>query len=125
MEPDLTFESNRGLPLSPFQQTCVALNHYGGNQFQRVSGVCAGVSQNAARLAMVRVTEALIKRRADYMFMPSTEEMVETSTMMQERFHLPRFAMAVDGMMVRFVEAPRGLPPGKHKQQFWCRYRVH
>ena len=45
---------------------------------------------------MVLVTEALIKRRADYMFMPSTEEMVETSTMMQERFHLPRFAMAVD-----------------------------
>ena len=56
------------------------------------------------------------------MFMPSTEEMVETSTMMQERFHLPRFAMAVDGMMVRFVEAPRGLPQGMHKQQFWCRY---
>ena len=79
MEPDLTYENNRGLPLSPFQQICVALNHYGGNQFQRVSGVCAGVSQNAARLAMVRVTEALIKRRTDYMFMPSTEKMVETS----------------------------------------------
>ena len=97
----------------------MALNHYGGNQFQRVSG---GVSQNAARTSLVRVTEALIKRRADFMFMPSTEEMVETSTMMQERFHLPRFAMAVDGMMVRFVEAPRGLPQGMHKQQFWCRY---
>ena len=65
-----------------------------------------------------------LKRRADYTFMPSTEEMVETSTMMQERFHLPRFAMAVDGMMVRFVEAPRGLPPGKHEQQFWCRCKI-
>ena len=47
-----------------------------------------------------------MKRRAEFMFMPTMEEMAETSSLMEERFHLPRFAMAVDGMMVRFSEAP-------------------
>ena len=125
LQPDLLYDNNRGTPLSPIQQVCIALNHYGGNQFQRVSAVCAGVCQGTARNCLVRVTEALVKRRADFMFMPSMEEMAETSSLMEERFHLPRFAMAVDGMMVRFSEAPRGLPEGKHKQQFWCRKQFY
>ena len=66
-----------------------------------------------------------MKRRSEFIFMPSREEMAETSSMMEERFHLPNFAMAVDGMMVRFSEAPRGLPPGKHKQIFWCRKQFY
>jgi hypothetical protein len=121
IEPDLMFDNNRGQPLSPIQQVCIALHHYTGGQFQRVSGVCGGVSQGAARQALVRVTDALVRRKSDFIFMPSIEEMEDTSAMMLERFHLSRFSMAVDGMMVRFVEAPRRLPLGKHKQQFWCR----
>ena len=122
LETDLIYDTRRGVPMSPVQQVCIALHHYGGNQFQRVSGVCAGVSQFSARKALVRVTEALVKLRQEYIFMPSAEEMETTCAMMLERFGLPRFSMAVDGMMVPFVDAPRGLPPGKHKQQFWCRY---
>ena len=121
LEPDLIYKNNRGQPLSPHQKVCLALHHYAGNQFQRVSGVCGGVSQEAARQAVVRVTDALVKRKQDFIFMPTVQEMEDTSSEMLERFHLPRFSMAVDGMMVRFVEAPRRLPPGKHKQQFWCR----
>ena len=68
------------------------------------------------------MTEALVKLRPEYIFMPSTEEMETTSAMMLERFGLPRFSMAVDGMVVPFVDAPRRLPQGKHKQQFWNRY---
>ena len=122
LETDLIYDTRRGVLMSPVQQVCIALHHYGGNQFQSVSGVCAGVSQFSARKALVRVTEALVKLRQEYIFMPSAEEMETTCAMMLERFGLPRFSMAVDGMMVPFVDAPRGLPPGKHKQQFWCRY---
>ena len=121
LEADLIYKNNRGQPLSPLQQVCLALHHYAGNQFQRVSGVCGGVSQAAARQALVRVTDALVKRKQEFIFMPTVQEMEDTSAQMLGRFHLPRFSMAVDGMMVRFVEAPRRLPPGKHKQQFWCR----
>ena len=49
LEPDLLLDP-RGDPLSPVQQVCVALHTYGGGHYQRVSGLCGGVSQNAARL---------------------------------------------------------------------------
>ena len=45
LETDLIYDTRRGVPMSPVQQVCIALHHYGGNQFLRVSGVCAGVSQ--------------------------------------------------------------------------------
>ena len=51
--------------------------------------------------------------------MPSNEEMKETSDSMLERFHLPRFSKAVDGMMKDLKM------PGKHKQQFWCRKQFY
>ena len=122
---DLEFDTNRGEPLSPVQQVCLALHHYGGGQFQRVTGLCGGVSQNGARLALVRVTDALVKRRAEFIYMPDTEEMEETSQNIKERFGLPRFSFAVDGMMTRFEEAPRRLPIGKHKQLYWSRKQFY
>ena len=122
---DLEFDTNRGEPLSPVQQVCLALHHYGGGQFQRVTGLCGGVSQNGARLALIRVTDALVKRRAEFIYMPDTEEMEQTSQSIMERFQLPRFSMAVDGMMTRFEEAPRRLPIGKHKQLYWCRKQFY
>ncbi len=39
-------ENDRGRPLSPIQQVCVALNFYGGGHYTRVAGLCGGVSQN-------------------------------------------------------------------------------
>ena len=125
LREDLEFGTNRGEPLSPVQQVCVALHHFGGGQFQRVTGLCGGISQNGARLALIRVTDALVKRRAEFIYMPSIEEMEETSQRIMERFKLPRFSMGVDGMMTRFEEAPRRLPVGKHKQLFWCRKQFY
>lgn len=120
LEPDIILDP-RGEPMSPVEQVCAALCHYGGGHYQRVTGLGSGVSQYAARAAMVRVTDALISRRAQFISMPDIQEMEETSQKMLERFGLPRFAMAVDGMMARFEEAPRKLPEGKHQQQYWCR----
>ena len=53
--------------------------------------------------------------------MPTVAEMEATAQRMLEKYHLPRFAFAVDGVFTKFQEAPRNLPPGKHKQQFWTR----
>ena len=52
--------------------------------------------------------------------MPSHAEMEATAQRNLEKFHLPRFAMDVDGVMLRFQEARRKLPDDKHYQQFWC-----
>ena len=109
LEPDLLFETNRGVPLSPVMQTCIALNSYAGGQFQRISGLCGDVSQHAVRMALNRVTNALVKKRNQFIFMPTSAEM-------DDRFHLSRFAMAVDVMQVRFQ---------KHEQQFWCRKQFY
>ena len=125
LEPSLVFETFRGNPLSPVQQVCVALNNYAGGQFQRITGLCGGISQTGARLALIRVTDALVDIKHQFVKMPKTDEMEDTSQRMLNRFHLPRFSMAVDGMMVRFSEAPRGLPPDKDTQQFWCRKQFY
>ena len=44
---------------------------------------------------------------------------------MLARFNLPRFALAVDGVQVRFQDSPRGLPPDKHAHLFWCRKQFY
>lgn len=125
IEDKLTFETEQGRPLSPSQQVCIALNSYASGSFQRIVGLCAGVSQNAARHAILRVTEGLCELKPDIIHLPSHRQMRETADRMEEKFHLPNFAFAVDGMMVRFDEAPRGLPPNRHAQQYWCRKQYH
>ena len=115
----------QGEPLSPVQQLCVALHHYGGGHYQRVTGLCGGVSQNAARTALIQVTNALVARKAQFIFMPDIQEMGDTSERMFQRFGLPSLSMAVDGMMARFEEAPKKLPPGKYQQLYWCRKQFY
>ena len=121
LHDDLVFDTKRGLPVPPIQQVCIALNHYGGGHFQRISAWCAGVSQNGARLSILRVTEALVRRKSEFINMPGTDQMQDTAQRMLEKFHLPGFAFAVDGVQMRFTEAPRGIPDDKVQQMFWCR----
>ena len=125
LEPDLVYDTNRGLPLSPELKVLIAMNHYGGGHFQRISGLCGGVSQYAARQALVQVTDSLISKTNLFIFMPTVDQMEDTSQQMFQRFHLPRFGMAVDGVQVRFQDAPRRLPPDKHAQLFWCRKQFY
>ena len=125
LRDDLSFETRRGLPVPPPLQVCIALNHYSGGHFQRISGWCAGVSQNAARLCLVRVTDALIRRKNQFIFMPSADTMQDTAERMQEKFKLPRFAFAVDGVHVRFTNAPNNLPANKTAQMFWGRKQFY
>ena len=121
----LIHQSNRGHPLSPVMKVCIALGMYGGGHFQRIAGLCGGVSQYAARQALKEVTEALLQYRNHYIFMPTNNEMQETAERMFEMFKLPRFALGVDGVMLKFEAAPRKLPENKHQQQFWCRKQFY
>ncbi len=47
--------------------------------------------------------------------------MQATAQRMEEKYHLPRFAYAVDGVVVRFDGKPRGIPPGNVAQNYWNR----
>ncbi len=109
----------RGRPLTPIQKVCIALNSYAGGHFQRVSGLCGGVSKAAAHKAICQVTEAIVARRNEFIFFPSVDEMRESQRELAARFGLPRFAFGVDGMFVKFDGAPRDIPQGNQKQDYW------
>lgn len=114
-------KDNRGAPLSPEQKMCIALNTYAGANFQRVSGLIGGVSQSSARSALLEVTDALCGLKEEYINMPLEHEMRETSLNMLNRFHLPNFAFAVDGVQIFFDGQPRGVPPHQNRQSYWSR----
>jgi hypothetical protein len=90
LHEDLAQPNNRGRPLSPLQQVCIALNHYAGGYFQRISAMCVGVSQTAAWWAIKRVTYVLCDCKAQFIRMPSVQQMAETAQRMLDRFQLPR-----------------------------------
>ena len=117
---DLTMPNRRGRPLTPVQQVCIALNFFGGGHFNRVSALCGGVSSTAAWNAIGRVTNQLVACKRQFMRMPTPQEMAATAQRLRNRFHLPRFALEADCVIVKFDGALRKLPPGVVKQNHWC-----
>jgi hypothetical protein len=83
------------------------------------------VSQPTARLCIIRVTEALVRRKHQFVYMPNTDQMQETATRMFDRFKLPCFALGVDGVQIRFEGAPRKIPANKTTQMYWSRKQCH
>ncbi len=53
--------------------------------------------------------------------MPTREEMEATARRMEEKFHLPGFAYAVDGVVARFDGKPHGIPQGNVGQDYYHR----
>lgn len=115
----------RGRPLSAVQQVCVALNYYAGGHLTRIAGLCSGISQKTAWRAIHRVTDKLCLLKDEYIRFPTDAEKAETAQYILHRFGLPGFAYAVDGVIVKFEEAPRGIPPGNVKQDYWNRKFCH
>jgi hypothetical protein len=99
----------------------VALNHYAGGHFQRTSGLCGGVSQSTVCRVVQRVSWAICQHKAAHLKLPSEEQKQATAARMMQDHQLPRFAFAVDGMMVRFDSAPRDFPDTIGLQDFNCR----
>jgi hypothetical protein len=86
----LHFPTNNGRPLSVLQ--LVALNHYAGGHFQRMSGQCGGVSQSAVCRVVQRVSWALCQHKAMHLKMPSEEQKQTTAARMMQKYQLPTFA---------------------------------
>jgi hypothetical protein len=121
--------TQRGRPLTVLQQVLVALNHYAGGAFQRTSALCGGVSQPTVSRVVKRVSQAICEHKRHHLKMPTEAQLLRTAGNMNERFKLPRFGYAVDGMMARFDSEPRGIPvvPERplHPQDFFCRKGFH
>jgi hypothetical protein len=116
--------TDRGLPLTPVQKVCLALNHYAGGHFTRISAYCGNVSYYAAWSAIDEVTDGLCALSRHVIRLPTDREMEATARQMFAKYHLPGFAYAVDGTFVRFDGAPRGIPhgPGQaNRQNFFTR----
>jgi hypothetical protein len=88
--PYLQHESDRGNPLTPVQQLCAVLNYYGGGHFQRITGLCGGISQRTAQRCIANVTAALCEVKADHIMMPTIEQMEATAQRMEDTYDLPR-----------------------------------
>ena len=83
-----------------------------------MAGLCGGVCQYTARSALKEVTNALLCQRREYIFMPTLSDVDETSQRNLERFKLPQFALAVEGIMNRFQEALRRILQTKTSNYF-------
>jgi hypothetical protein len=118
---DLGRPNNRGRPLTPEQQLCIALNFFGGGIYTRIAGYCGAVSNTCAWTTINRVTDRLFQLKGQFIRLPTAPEMEQTAQNLFERFGLPRFAFGIDGVITSFEEAPRNCPPGTIKQNFWCR----
>ena len=67
----LAHEDGRGAPISPPIQLQAALNHMAEAMFQRSTGLACRASQSAARNCLVRVVDALITLKGEFVFMPT------------------------------------------------------
>jgi len=117
----LEYVNNRGRPLTRIQQVCVCLGFLGGGHLTRIAGLCGGVSQKAAWCAVRRVVNAICALKDEFIRMPTNEECAVTARFLENKFGLPRFAFGVDGVVVKFEEAPRGIPVDTVQQDFWNR----
>ena len=99
-------ENNRGLSFHPEQVLCIALNH----SLPEGSAYCGDVSVAGAHQAIVRVRNKILELKEEYVCLPTAAERTRTAIEIEEKYRLPGFAYAVDGMLVRFDEAPRNIP---------------
>ena len=53
------------------------------------------LSKYAFWCALKQVTDSLLTKRGQFIYMPSVQEMEETAEVMSERFGIPRFAMVI------------------------------
>ncbi len=111
------------------QQVLVALNHYAGGAFQRTTAICGGVSQPTVSRVVKRVSQAICEHKRHHLKMPTEAQLLRTAGNMNERFKLPRFGYAVEGMMARFDSEPRGIPVVPERpldpQDFFSRKGFH
>jgi hypothetical protein len=76
---NLQRQSNRGVPLTPLQQTCVAMSYFASATFQRTAGLLGGVKKTCAHNTIHRVTRAICLLARDYIQPPNVQQMQEST----------------------------------------------
>lgn len=118
----LEHKDGRGGALSPAVQLQTALNHMAGAMFQRSTGLCFDGSQSAARICLIKVCDALLSLKGQWIYMPSDAEQARTAQYCLDKFGLPGISMAVDGVHCYFADTPRGVPAHINELKvFWGR----
>ena len=118
----LEHKDGRGGALSPAVQLQTALNHMAGAMFQRSTGLCFDGSQSAARICIIKVCDALLSLKGQWIYMPSVAEQAHTAQYCLDKFGLPGISMAVDGVHCYFADTPRGVPAHINELKvFWGR----
>lgn len=118
----LEHKDGRGGALSPAVQLQTALNHMAGAIFQRSTGLCFDGSQSAARICLIKVCDALLSLKGQWIYMPSVAEQARTAQYCLDKFGLPGISMAVDGVHCYFADTPRGVPAHINELKvFWGR----
>ena len=118
----LEHKDGRGGALSPAVQLQTALNHMAGAMFQRSTGLCFDGSQSAARICIIKVCDALLSLKGQWIYMPSVAEQARTAQYCLDKFGLPGISMAVDGVHCYFADTPRGVPAHINELKvFWGR----
>lgn len=107
---NLSFETERGNPLTPLQQTCLTLTFLASGTFQRTAGYMAGVKKSCASVTVHRVTTAICQMAPFVIKLPTRVEMRRTADYFQARYGLPNFALGVDGTHIRL-----GVRPNKNE----------
>ena len=81
-----------------------------------------GISTTSMNIMMHRVVNAVNSELKDELIrFPSDDYLRENAEFNLQKYKLADFAYAVDGSHFIFEEKPRGLPPGRNKQQFMNR----
>ncbi|XP_063971447.1 putative nuclease HARBI1 [Lytechinus pictus] len=108
LEADLTRNTDRNNPLPVSLQVLTVLRFYAVGSFQRMHGDEATVSQSSVSRVIKDVSEAIARRKRQFMTFPATREEVETT---QQQFYdycrFPGVIGAIDGTHV-YIQSPGG-----------------
>lgn len=85
IEEKLEFGDQRGSPLSPLQQVCLAMTYFASDTPQRSAGYIAGVKSTCANETVKRVVLSICQLAPTIIFMPSQEKMQETAEYFEQR----------------------------------------
>lgn len=103
-QPKLTlllFFCFRNNAISPLHRLLLTLRFYATGCFQIASGDFIGVSKSASASIVTDVTEAICTLRAEYIKMPSAEEIPAVTEMFYRMSRFPRVIGVVDGTHIR------------------------
>ncbi|XP_041465700.1 putative nuclease HARBI1 [Lytechinus variegatus] len=108
LEEDLSRNTDRNNPLPVVVQVMTALRFYAVGSFQIMHGDEASISQPSVSRVIKKVSEAIARRKREFMRFPSTRDELETT---QQQFYeycgFPGVIGAIDGTHV-YIRSPGG-----------------